>query len=149
MFSFGEGCGCVSFRGGRRARSLGDDSSSCRSSEIEQEVPKRLTKKVLNGECNIKTLVPFLKFWRRDDVSMTKAERTRPQCNESTSSWGTAAVSTPGRYEVSKRNTRGRVSADMYSSSHCHFTIRVLYLNVMGVSKTCRFKGIGYYVYVV
>ncbi|RVE50532.1 hypothetical protein evm_004861 [Chilo suppressalis] len=76
MFSLAEGCGCVSFRGGRRARSLGDDSSSCRSSEIEQEVPKKLGRKVLNGECTIKALAPFLKFWRRDDVSMTKAERT-------------------------------------------------------------------------
>ncbi|CAH0397433.1 unnamed protein product [Chilo suppressalis] len=75
MFSLAEGCGCVSFRGGRRARSLGDDSSSCRSSEIEQEVPKKLGRKVLNGECTIKALAPFLKFWRRDDVSMTKAER--------------------------------------------------------------------------
>ncbi|KAG7305375.1 hypothetical protein JYU34_009441 [Plutella xylostella] len=76
MFSLSEGCGCVSFRGGRRARSIGDDSSSCRSSEIEQEVPKKLGKKVLNGECTMKAFAPFLRFWRRDDVSMTKAERT-------------------------------------------------------------------------
>ncbi|CAG9090658.1 unnamed protein product [Plutella xylostella] len=75
MFSLSEGCGCVSFRGGRRARSIGDDSSSCRSSEIEQEVPKKLGKKVLNGECTMKAFAPFLRFWRRDDVSMTKAER--------------------------------------------------------------------------
>nr|QDR51029.1 retinal degeneration C [Manduca sexta] len=76
MFSLAEGCGCVSFRGGRRPRSQADDSSSCRSSELEQEVPKRLGKRVLNGECTMKALAPFLKFWRRDDVSMTKAERT-------------------------------------------------------------------------
>ncbi|XP_026326503.1 serine/threonine-protein phosphatase rdgC isoform X2 [Hyposmocoma kahamanoa] len=76
MFSLAEGCGCVNFRSGRRARSLGDDSSSCRSSEIEQEVPKKLGKRVLNGECTMKALAPFFKFWRRDDVSMTKAERT-------------------------------------------------------------------------
>lgn len=76
MFSLAEGCGCVSFRGGRRTRSLGDDSSSCRSSEIEQEVPKKLGRRVLNGECTMKALAPFLKFWRRDDVSMTKAERS-------------------------------------------------------------------------
>lgn len=77
MFSLAEGCGCVNFRSGRRARSLGDDSSSCRSSEIEQEVPKKLGKRVLNGECTIKALAPFFKFWRRDDVSMTKAERSK------------------------------------------------------------------------
>lgn len=77
MFSLAEGCGCVSFRGGRRNRSLGDDSSSCRSSEIEQEVPKKLGRRVLNGECTMKALVPFLKFWKRDDVSMTKAERSK------------------------------------------------------------------------
>lgn len=76
MFSLAEGCGCVNFRSGRRARSLGDDSSSCRSSEIEQEVPKKLGKRVLNGECTMKALAPFFKFWRRDDVSMTKAERS-------------------------------------------------------------------------
>ncbi|KPI91275.1 Serine/threonine-protein phosphatase rdgC [Papilio xuthus] len=76
MFSLSEGCGCVSFRGGRRTRSMGDDSSSCRSSEIEQEVPKKLGKRVLNGECTMKALAPFLKFWKKDDVSMTKAERT-------------------------------------------------------------------------
>lgn len=76
MFSLAEGCGCVNFRSGRRPRSKGDDSSSCRSSEIEQEVPKRLGKGVLSGECTIKVLAPFLRFWRRDDVSMTKAERT-------------------------------------------------------------------------
>lgn len=77
MFSLAEGCGCVSFRGGRRPRSQGDDSSSCRSSEIEQEVPKRLGRRMLNGECTIKALAPFLRFWRRDDVSMTKAERSK------------------------------------------------------------------------
>lgn len=80
MFSLAEGCGCVSFRSGgrgRRARSLGDDSSSCRSSEIEQEVPKKLGRRVLNGEFTMKALAPFLKFWRRDDVSMTKAERSK------------------------------------------------------------------------
>lgn len=77
MFSLAEGCGCVSFRGGRRTRSQGDDSSSCRSSEIEQEVPQRSGKRLLNGECTMKALVPFLKFWRRDDVSMTKAERSK------------------------------------------------------------------------
>ncbi|XP_063380097.1 serine/threonine-protein phosphatase rdgC isoform X1 [Cydia fagiglandana] len=76
MFSLSEGCGCVSFRGGRRNRSLGDDSSSCRSSEIEQEVPKKLGRRLLDGQCNVRALVPFLKFWKRDDVSMTKAERT-------------------------------------------------------------------------
>ncbi|XP_072941598.1 serine/threonine-protein phosphatase rdgC [Epargyreus clarus] len=75
MFSLAEGCGCYSFRG-RRTRSLGDDSSSCRSSELEQEVPKKLGKKVLNSECTMKALAPFLKFWKKDDVSMTKAERT-------------------------------------------------------------------------
>ncbi|KAI5645330.1 hypothetical protein NE865_02417 [Phthorimaea operculella] len=75
MFSLAEGCGCVSFRSGRRARSLGDDSSSCRSSEIEQEVPKKLGKRVLNGECTMKALAPFFKLFRRDDASMTKAER--------------------------------------------------------------------------
>ncbi|CAH2228598.1 jg655, partial [Pararge aegeria aegeria] len=75
MFSLAEGCGCVSFRGGRRTRSLGDDSSSCRSSEIEQEVPKKLGKRILKGECTMKALAPFLKFWKRDEVSMTKAER--------------------------------------------------------------------------
>ncbi|KAJ2950669.1 hypothetical protein O0L34_g8929 [Tuta absoluta] len=76
MFSLAEGCGCVSFRSGRRARSHGDDSSSCRSSEIEQEVPKKLGKRVLNGECTMKALAPFFKLFRRDDASMTKAERT-------------------------------------------------------------------------
>ncbi|XP_041972706.1 serine/threonine-protein phosphatase rdgC [Aricia agestis] len=76
MFSLAEGCGCVSFRGSRRTKSLGDDSSSCRSSEIEQEVPKKLSKRVLNGECGMKAFAPFLRFWKRDDVSMTKAERT-------------------------------------------------------------------------
>ncbi|XP_050671394.1 serine/threonine-protein phosphatase rdgC [Leptidea sinapis] len=76
MFSLTEGCGCVSFGSGRRARSMGDDSSSCRSSEIEQEIPKKLGKRVLSGECTMKALAPFLKFWKRDDVSMTKAERT-------------------------------------------------------------------------
>lgn len=77
MFSLAGGCGCVSFRGERRARSLGDDSSSCRSSEIEQEVPKKIGKRVLNSECTMKALAPFLKFWKRDDVSMTKAERSK------------------------------------------------------------------------
>lgn len=77
MFSLSEGCGCVSFRGGRRPRAQADDSSSCRSSEIEQEVPKRLGRKVLNGEWTIKALAPLLRFWRRDDVSMTKAERSK------------------------------------------------------------------------
>ncbi|OWR46920.1 phosphatase-7 [Danaus plexippus plexippus] len=76
MFSFTEGCGCVSFRGGRRARSLGDDSSSCRSSEIEQEVPKKIGKRILNGDCTMKALAPFWKFWKKDEASMTKAERT-------------------------------------------------------------------------
>ncbi|KOB56868.1 Serine/threonine-protein phosphatase, partial [Operophtera brumata] len=75
MFSLSEGCGCVSFRGGRRARSQGDDSSSCRSSEIEQEVPKTFSRRLLNGKCTMKSLAPLLKFWKRDDVSMTKAER--------------------------------------------------------------------------
>lgn len=77
MFSLAEGCGCVSFRGGRRTRSMGDDSSSCRSSEIEQEVPKKISKRLLNGECTMKAFAPFLKFWKRDDVSMTKAERSK------------------------------------------------------------------------
>lgn len=76
MFSFTEGCGCVSFRGGRRARSLGDDSSSCRSSEIEQEVPKKIGKRILNGDCTMKALAPFWKFWKKDEASMTKAERS-------------------------------------------------------------------------
>lgn len=77
MFSLAEGCGCVSFRGGRRARSQADDSSSCRSSEIEQEVPKRLGRRMLNGECTMKALAPLLRFWRKDEVSMTKAERSK------------------------------------------------------------------------
>ncbi|CAF4937118.1 unnamed protein product [Pieris macdunnoughi] len=75
MFSLTKGCGCVNF-GGRRTRSMGDDSSSCRSSEIEQESPKKLTRRVLNGDCTMKALAPFLRFWKRDEVSMTKAERT-------------------------------------------------------------------------
>lgn len=75
----------MSLGGARRSLSLGEDSSSCRSSELEQGEPKPraapfLARKAAaegGGLFGIFSPRNLLKYWRKDDISMTKVERSK------------------------------------------------------------------------
>ncbi|XP_077292785.1 retinal degeneration C [Arctopsyche grandis] len=73
------GCGCVTLRGARRSLSLGEDSSSCRSSELEQGGRGGVVRGVTGGGGLLALLSPrnLFRYWRKgDELSMTKVERT-------------------------------------------------------------------------